>query len=83
MPMLWKSVQTAPQVPDQHYCSDPTWQKARKRTWQKERRRKDPDYRENQRATQKRWVACHPDYWRQWREAHPAYQEQRMDYTFC
>jgi len=71
-----KAFRPRPQVPGQQYSSDPTCQKARKRTWQKERRRKDPDYRENQRAAQQRWAACHPDYWRQWREAHPAYQER-------
>ena len=71
-----KAFRPRPQVPGQQYCSDQACQKARKRAWQKERRRKDPDYRENQRAAQQRWAARHPDYWRQWRQDHPAYQER-------
>ena len=71
-----KTFRPRSQVPGQQYCSERGCQKARKRAWQKERRRKDPDYRENQRSAQKRWAARHPDYWRQWRNDHPAYQER-------
>ena len=65
-----------PQVPKQEYCSEQACQRARKRAWQKERRRRDPDYRENQREAQKRWVERHPDYWREWRRRHPEYRER-------
>jgi hypothetical protein len=71
-----KRFRPRPQVPNQRYCSQRACQNARKRAWQKDKRERDPDYRENQRSAQKRWAACNPDYWRRWREGHPAYQDR-------
>ena len=69
-----KTFRPRPQVPQQRYCSEQACQRARKRAWQKERRQKDPDYRENQAAAQKRWAGRHPAYWREWRRRHPDYR---------
>lgn len=41
-----------------------------------QRLRSDADYRENQARAQTSWRARHPDYWRQYRAAHPAYRER-------
>ncbi|WP_429283254.1 hypothetical protein [Paraburkholderia sp. GAS41] len=38
--------------------------------------RTDADYRDNQHRAQASWRARHPDYWRQYRAAHPAYRER-------
>ncbi|MBI9081883.1 MAG: hypothetical protein JEY79_19355 [Pseudodesulfovibrio sp.] len=35
--------------------------------------RSDPDYRANQRDSQKRWLANHPGYYRDYRSRHPDY----------
>jgi len=56
-----------PQVPDQSFCSGRNCQRARKQLWQQARLRDDPDYRENQRAAQRNWLARNPGYWREYR----------------
>jgi len=55
------------QVPNQTYCSMPACQRARRRRWQHEKMESDPDYRENQKRSQRAWHERHPDYWQQYR----------------
>jgi hypothetical protein len=62
-----------PQSPRQAYCANDVCQRARKRLWQRAKRSTDDDYRENQLVAQTLWRRNHPDYWRQYREAHPDY----------
>lgn len=62
-----------PQSPRQAYCANEVCQRARKRLWQRTKRSTDDDYRENQVVAQKLWQHNHPDYWREYREAHPDY----------
>ena len=68
-----------PQVPGQTYCSDPECQRERRRRWQREKQRSDPDYRDNQVRSQKKWAQDHPDYWRQYRQANPDYVERNRE----
>lgn len=63
-------------VPNQRYCSSKACQLSRRRIWQHEHLRTDPDYRENQTRAQASWRARHPDYWRRYRETHPAYHDR-------
>ena len=62
-----------PQNPDQCFCSAAACQRERRRRWQAAKRQSDPDYRDNQKRAQKAWAERHPDYWRTYREQHPAY----------
>ena len=62
-----------PQSPRQAYCPKAACQRARKRLWQRIKRSTDDDYRVNQVVAQEGWRRRHPDYWRQYREAHPEY----------
>ena len=62
-----------PQTPTQAYCPAVACQKERRREWQKAKRRVDPDYRANQAKAQHTWSRSNPDYWRQYRLAHPEY----------
>ena len=55
--------------PNQHYCSQPECQRARKRAWQRKKRLTDPDYKQNQSDAQKRWRENHPGYWRTYRKS--------------
>ena len=64
------------QTPAQRYCSSFECQHERRRRWQRQRLRDDADYRDNQARAQANWRARHPDYWRQYRAAHPAYRER-------
>jgi hypothetical protein len=62
-----------PQSPRQAYCPSEACQRARKRLWQRTKRRTDYDHHQNQVKAQEAWQRSHPDYWRQYREAHPEY----------
>ena len=65
--------QTRPQVPHQSYCSSPGCQRERRREWQHIKLQSDPDYQDNQSRAQQAWSQRNPNYWRDYREAHPAY----------
>ncbi|QNK65823.1 hypothetical protein [Variovorax sp. PAMC26660] len=54
--------------PDQAFCSEAACQRERKLRWQRHKLRADPDYVENKRNAQKKWVAEHPEYWRHYRQ---------------
>lgn len=68
-----QSFEPRPQVPNQSYCSDPACQQARRQLWQRNKMRTDPDYRENQRHSQRAWLDRHPQYWRNYRDANSQY----------
>lgn len=65
------------QVPNQSFCSLPACQRARRQRWQREKMQIDPDYRENQKRSQRAWHDRHPDYWRQYRNAIPEGEARR------
>lgn len=66
-------------VPNQCFCSKPECQRERRRRWQKRKLKEDSDYRVNQAAAQKRWMDRHPDYWYQYRQAHPEYTARNRE----
>lgn len=68
-----KPFQPRPQRPDQCFCPASVCQRERKRRWQRAKLRTDPDYRANQSQAQRSWAQRHSEYWRRYREAHPAY----------
>lgn len=65
-----------PQISEQSFCAQAACQRERKRRWQSVKRASDPDYRLNQARAQQAWAARHPDYWREYRAAHPEYAER-------
>jgi hypothetical protein len=65
-----------PRVKNQRYCGKKECQRARKRAWQKRKMADDPDYRTNQRESNKAWREKNPDYWRDYRKEHPRYAER-------
>ena len=66
-------------IPDQQFCSRPDCQRARRRRWQRQKLKADPDYRANQAAAQRRWRERNTDYWRRYRQSHPAYTERNRE----
>ncbi len=60
-------------VPQQRYCAKQACQRTRRRRWQRQKLKADADYRANQAAGQRRWRERHPEYWRSYRQHHPAY----------
>ena len=70
------SFQARPQVPQQAYCSSHACQNQRRSQWQRAKLNSDPDYRDNQARAQEAWSQRNRDYWRQYREANPAYVDR-------
>lgn len=62
-----------PQTPTQTYCPAHDCQRERRRRWQLAKRHHDPDYYDNQARAKQAWSRRNPDYWRQYRDAHPTY----------
>lgn len=61
--------------PQQQFCSHRSCQNVRKSSWRREKHKRDPDYRENQNQSSKRWRKKNPDYWKHYRTAHPGYTD--------
>jgi len=57
-----------PRNKDQCFCSQVACQRLRKAIWQKKKRATDPEYKEGQRLSQKKWLQNNPDYWKKYRK---------------
>jgi len=68
--------QPVPQVPDQRYCSQAACQRARRQRWYQKKLECDPDYRDNKRRVQRKWMDQNPNYWRQYRIGNPEYADK-------
>ena len=66
----------SPRHKRQVYCMKPRCQRVRKAAWQREKMQTDPDYRVNQKLSQKQWAKANPDYWRQYRKRNPKKAER-------
>jgi hypothetical protein len=66
-----ESFTSSPRHKNQIFCMKPSCRKAKKASWQRDKMKKDPDYRFNQKASQKQWAKAHPGYWREYRLKHP------------
>ena len=63
----------------QKVCAKATCRRERKRLADAGWRAKNPGYRDQDKM--RRWASGYPDYWRQWRAAHPAYVERNREQT--
>ena len=57
-----------PRNKDQNFCSKPACQRLRKALWQKQKLATDPEYKEEQRLAQNKWLQNNPDYWKKYRK---------------
>ena len=64
------------QAPNQAYCAATACQRDRRKHWQRERRQRDDDYRDNQARAHARWLSKNPEYWQNYRAAHPEYVDR-------
>lgn len=69
------SSQRNPRIKHQKYCSAKECQQARMRTWKRKKYKKNIQYREKSKATQKEWRKNYPadQYQRDYRQTHPGY----------
>jgi hypothetical protein len=51
----------------------------RKNAWRKEKMLIDQDYRDNQKAAQKKWQEHSPNYWQSYRATHPEYTQRNRE----
>ena len=68
--------QTSIYRPEQSVCSEPACQRQRRNDYHCERIRNDTEYAEDVRASQKKWRAAHPEYWKRYRKQHPELVER-------
>ncbi len=71
VPCLGCSEFFTPRNKDQNYCSKSECQKIRKALWQKEKIKKDPEYKENQKLSNQKWLFNNSDYWKKYRSQNP------------
>lgn len=60
-----------PRNKSQRFCSKPECQRIRKALWQKQKLTTDPDYKEEQRLAQNKWLQNNPGYWKDYRHRNP------------
>jgi len=66
----------SPRHKNQTSCPNEECQKAKKAAWQRNKLKIDPDYRANQRSSQKKWCKDNPDYWKKYRKKNPEKAER-------
>ena len=66
----------SPRHKNQTACKKKQCQNAKKAAWQRYKLKTDPDYRANQKSSQKRWVQENPDYWKKYRRKNPEKAER-------
>ena len=60
----------------QKFCSTPKCQKARKAEWQKNKIKTDPEYRQDQNSSCRKWRKNNPEYYQKYRKLNPAKAEK-------
>jgi len=61
----------SPRHKNQSYCMKPECRRAMKAAWQRHKMSTDPDYRINQRHSNKNWLRKTPWYWKEYRARNP------------
>lgn len=68
--------ESSPRHKNQTACKNPECQRAKKAAWQRYKIKTDPEYRANQKSSQKRWVEKNPGYWKRYRKKYPERAEK-------
>lgn len=58
----------SPRHKNQTACKEVKCQRAKKAAWQRHKMKTDPDYRFNQKLSQKQWAQANPGYWKEYRK---------------
>ena len=66
----------SPRHKNQTYCMKPECRRAKKAAWKRLKLKTDPDFKEDQRISNKKWAASHPGYWKKYRLKHPEKAER-------
>lgn len=71
IPCACCSIFFIPRNKNQLFCSSRSCQCARKAFWQKQKIANDPDYKQQQRLSQQKWLAKKRGYWKEYRSKNP------------
>jgi hypothetical protein len=55
---------------------EPPCRRAKKAVWKRKKMREDPDYRLNQKLSNRKWAEANPGYWKEYRKANPEKAER-------
>jgi hypothetical protein len=66
----------SPRHKHQTFCKKKECKNAKKAAWQRYKMKTDPQYRANQKSSQKKWVKEHPDFWKKYRMKNPEKAER-------
>lgn len=66
----------SPRHKNQDYCMKPPCRRAKKAAWKRKKMREDPDYRLNQKLSNKEWAEANPGYWKEYRKGNPEKAER-------
>ena len=69
-------VPRSPRHKEQSYCMKPKCRRARRAAWKRRKMREDPEYRLNQKSSNKKWAEAHPGYWKAYRKRNPGKAER-------
>jgi len=61
----------SPRHKEQTYCMKPGCRRARKAAWKRKKLREDPEYRLNQKLSNRQWAEANPGYWKRYRKLNP------------
>lgn len=75
-PCCERSFQPSKYQPEQSVCSDSGCQRRRRADYHRQKIAADPEYRQVCLDSPQKWRAWNPDYWRRYREQHPAVVER-------
>ena len=67
VPCLGCGLFFTPRNKKQNYCSAVKCQRTRKADWQRHKLKTDPDYKRDQRISQKKWLSSNRGYWKSYR----------------
>lgn len=66
----------SPRHKEQYYCGKPVCRRAKKAAWKRKKMKEDPEYRLNQKLSNKKWAEANPGYWREYRRRNPEKAER-------
>jgi len=75
-PYCERSFQPSKYQPGQSVCNKPECQRRRRGDYHRQKIALDPEYRQVCRDSPQKWRSRNPDYWRRYREQHPAAVER-------
>jgi hypothetical protein len=61
----------SPRHKHQSYCMKPACRRAKKAAWKRHKMATDPDFKLDQKLSNKKWAARNPGYWKQYRKNNP------------